>query len=90
MMNAEGRSRVPQRILFLGGTGVISAACVRVAVERGHEVTVLNRGKRTVRELPDVVETLTADLRDVGAVEVVLGDRSFDVVAQFMSVTLPS
>jgi nucleoside-diphosphate-sugar epimerase len=78
---------VPQRILFLGGTGVISAPCVRLAVDRGHEVTVLNRGRTTARVLPDRVEALTADIRDADAVDAALGDRRFDVVAQFMAFT---
>jgi nucleoside-diphosphate-sugar epimerase len=78
---------VPGRILFLGGTGVISAACVRRAVDRGDEVTVLNRGRTAVRELPDGVDVLTADLRDGGALDAALGDRRFDVVAQFMAFT---
>jgi nucleoside-diphosphate-sugar epimerase len=78
---------VPQRILFLGGTGVISAACVRLAADRGHAVTVLNRGRTAVRDLPDGVEALTADLRDADAVDAALGDRRFDVVAQFMAFT---
>ena len=78
---------MPQRILFLGGTGVISAACVRLAVHRGDEVTVLNRGSTVIRDLPDQVETLTADLRDSDAVDAALGDRRFDAVAQFMAFT---
>jgi nucleoside-diphosphate-sugar epimerase len=78
---------VPQRILFLGGTGVISTACVRLAVDRGHEVTVLNRGKTAARDLPDGVDALKADLRDADAVDAALGDRRFDAVAQFMAFT---
>ncbi|MGZ4611573.1 MAG: NAD-dependent epimerase/dehydratase family protein [Kineosporiaceae bacterium] len=78
---------MPQRILFLGGTGVISAACVRLAVHRGYEVTVLNRGSTVIRDLPDQVETLTADLRDSDAIDAALGDRRFDAVAQFMAFT---
>jgi nucleoside-diphosphate-sugar epimerase len=76
---------VPRRILFLGGTGVISAPCVRLAAGRGHEVTVLNRGRTTLRDLPDGVESVTADLRDRHAVDAVLGNRRFDVVAQFLA-----
>jgi nucleoside-diphosphate-sugar epimerase len=83
----EGRLIVPGRILFLGGSGVISAPCVRLAVDRGHEVTVLNRGRTAVRPLPDRVEALTADLRDAAAVDAALGDRRFDVVAQFVAFT---
>jgi nucleoside-diphosphate-sugar epimerase len=75
---------VPRRLLFLGGTGVISAACVRLAVERGDDVTVLNRG-RTSRALPDGVESLTADLHDPEAVDAALAGRDFDVVAQFLA-----
>jgi nucleoside-diphosphate-sugar epimerase len=76
---------VLQRILFLGGSGVISAACVRLAVARGHEVTVLNRGRTAARHLSDTVERLTADLRDADAVDAALGDRRFDAVAQFLA-----
>src|SRR5690349_23034808 len=76
-----------RRILFLGGTGVISAACVRLAVDRGHEVTVLNRGRSGVRRLPDPVEVIKADLRDADAVDAALGDRRFDTVAQFLAFT---
>ncbi len=41
----------PTRVLFLGGTGVISSACVALAVERGWDVTVLNRGTTSARPL---------------------------------------
>ncbi len=34
-------------VLFIGGSGIISAACVREAVEQGFDVTVLNRARRT-------------------------------------------
>lgn len=71
-------------VLFLGGSGVISTACVRAAVAAGHEVTVLNRG-RSIRRLPDGVRTLQADVRDGAAVRAAVGDRPFDVVADFLS-----
>jgi nucleoside-diphosphate-sugar epimerase len=75
------------RLLFLGGTGIISAASVRLAAQRGHEVTVLNRGRTTSRELPPEVEGLTADVTDAAAVDRALGNREFDVVAQFRAYT---
>ena len=74
-------------ILFLGGTGVISTASVRLAVERGHRVTVLNRGRTTSRPLPDGVETLVGDVADPASVDAAVGGRSFDVVAQFRAFT---
>ncbi|MFZ4893442.1 SDR family oxidoreductase [Plantibacter sp. Mn2098] len=76
-----------KRVLFLGGSGVISSACVTRAVAAGHEVTVLNRGRSTSRALPDGVEALQADVADQAAVTGVLGGRDFDVVAQFLAFT---
>lgn len=75
------------RTLFIGGTGVISSACVARAVEAGHEVTVVNRGSSSVRPLPGGVEVLHADIRDPGSVRAVLGERSFDVAAEFLAFT---
>jgi nucleoside-diphosphate-sugar epimerase len=75
-----------RRILYLGGTGVISAACVARSVAEGHEVTVLNRG-RSARPLPDGVRELVADIRDDAAVRAAVGDAEFDVVAEFLAFT---
>src|SRR4051794_23921541 len=75
------------RVLFLGGTGVISSACVARAVQQGHDVTVLNRGASDIRPLPDGVRALRADLRDAESVAAALGDEEFDVVSQFMAFT---
>ncbi len=67
-------------VLFIGGTGQISLPCVLDAVEAGHQVTVLNRGRTSV-PLPPSVASLTGDMEDVAYGD--LGDRHFDVVAQF-------
>ncbi|KAA9148603.1 NAD-dependent epimerase/dehydratase family protein [Microbacterium lushaniae] len=73
-----------RRILFLGGSGVISTSCVRAAVAAGHDVTVLNRG-RSPRALPGDVRELVADVRDAEAVTAALAGAEFDVVADFLS-----
>jgi nucleoside-diphosphate-sugar epimerase len=75
------------RTLFIGGTGVISSACVARALDQGHEVTVVNRGNSDLRPLPDGVEVLHADIRDADSVHRVLGERSFDVAAEFLAFT---
>jgi 2'-hydroxyisoflavone reductase len=64
-------------ILILGGTGFIGPYEVRYAVERGHRVTVFNRGQRQA-DLPDAVEHLVGDRAtgDLGA----LKGRTWDVV----------
>jgi nucleoside-diphosphate-sugar epimerase len=67
-------------VLFIGGTGQISLPCVNEAVAAGHRVTVLNRGKTSV-DLPRGVETVVGDMHDAAYGN--LGDRHFDVVAQF-------
>ncbi|GAA2753804.1 NAD-dependent epimerase/dehydratase family protein [Amnibacterium kyonggiense] len=74
-------------ILFLGGTGAISTASVRLAVERGHRVTVLNRGRTTSRSVPDAVEHLVGDVADPASVDAAVAGREFDVVAQFRAFT---
>lgn len=69
--------------LFIGGTGRISSACVRQAVAHGIEVTVLNRNQTQLRPLPAQVRRITADTQDAAAVRAAIGERRFDVVAQF-------
>ncbi|WP_106814402.1 SDR family oxidoreductase [Microbacterium timonense] len=73
-------------ILYIGGTGTISAACVRRSIALGHDVTVLNRGGAR-RPIPAEVELVQADIRDADGVRAALGDRRFDVVAQFLAFT---
>ena len=73
-------------ILYIGGTGTISAACVRRSVALGHEVTVLNRGGAR-RTLPPQVRVVQADIRDAASVRTALGDDRFDVVAEFLAFT---
>ncbi|MCL2317048.1 MAG: NAD-dependent epimerase/dehydratase family protein, partial [Actinomycetia bacterium] len=74
-------------VLYLGGTGTISAACVRESLALGQAVTILNRGRTSVRPVPDGVEVLRADLDDTDALRAVLAGRRFDVVCDFLSFT---
>ena len=76
-----------QRVLFIGGTGVISTACSRLAVERGFDVTLLNRGTSSTRPPAEGARVLTADVRDAGAVGEALGASEFDVVVDFLAFT---
>lgn len=74
-------------MLYVGGTGTISAACVRRSVAEGHDVTVLNRGSSR-RPLPEGVRELVADVRDAAAVREAVGETGeYDVVADFLSFT---
>ena len=51
------------RILVLGGTGFIGPHLVRFALERGHTVTLFNRGRTNTHLFPDV-EKLVGDRND--------------------------
>ncbi|WP_417682613.1 NAD(P)H-binding protein [Roseibium sp.] len=71
------------KVLFIGGTGELSLACVREAVAAGHRVSVFNRG-RHCEDLPPAVELIAGDLES-GDVYDELGERHFDVVCQFLA-----
>jgi nucleoside-diphosphate-sugar epimerase len=73
-------------VLFIGGTGIISSACVELALGRGIAVTLLNRGNAT-RPIPPGVPVLQGDIRDKEAVASVLNDHTFDVVVNFVAFT---
>lgn len=75
-----------RRILYIGGTGVISTSCVARSLALGDDVTVLNRGHGS-RPLPDGARSLVADVRDPGSVRAALGDAEFDAVAEFVAFT---
>ncbi|MGQ7297501.1 SDR family oxidoreductase [Quadrisphaera sp. KR29] len=77
----------PLRILFIGGTGIISSAASALAVERGHELHVLNRGTTSLRPLPEEAVRHTADVRDPVAAREALGDLEFDAVVDWLSFT---
>ncbi|SDT08760.1 Nucleoside-diphosphate-sugar epimerase [Friedmanniella luteola] len=74
-------------VLFLGGTGIISSACTARALAQGFEVFVLNRGTSTTRPVPEGVQTLVGDLGDPDSFRAGVGDREFDVVADFRAFT---
>jgi nucleoside-diphosphate-sugar epimerase len=74
------------KVLYIGGTGTISASCVRRSVAAGMSVHVLNRGRNgRHRQLPESVTWLQADVNDLASVRKAIGDREFDAVANFLS-----
>lgn len=75
------------RLLVIGGTGVISSAVTRLAVERGLDVTVLNRGSSATRPVPEGAEVVQADVRDPESVRAALGSREFDSVVDWVAFT---
>jgi nucleoside-diphosphate-sugar epimerase len=74
------------RVLFIGGTGIISSACTRLAAERGIELYVLNRGQ-SWRPIPDEVTRLMGDIRDQESARQAIGKLKFDAVVDWVAFT---
>jgi nucleoside-diphosphate-sugar epimerase len=70
------------KILFIGGTGVISSACTQLAIKRGFEVTLLNRGRQPA--WPGAHQ-IKADITDVAAMATALGNERWDAVVDFIA-----
>ena len=75
------------KVLFIGGSGVISSACSRLAADRGLELHVLNRGATALRPLPEQARVLLADVRDPAAVRSALGGHDYDAVVDWVAFT---
>jgi nucleoside-diphosphate-sugar epimerase len=84
---ATGSRDSALRVLFIGGTGVISAAAARRAVDVGHRLTILSRSNESLRPAPEGAEVVRADIRALASVRAALGDRTFDVVVDFVAFT---
>jgi nucleoside-diphosphate-sugar epimerase len=85
---ASGRHQVSGlSVLFIGGSGTISSACSRLAVEQGIDLFVLNRGRTALRPLPEQATVLRGDIRDPASVRNAIGGRSFDAVVDWVAYT---
>lgn len=74
------------KVLFIGGTGIISSACSRLALQRGMDLYLLNRGT-SIRPIPVGAKTLTGDIRDLKSARAALGDLTFDAVVDWVIYT---
>ena len=72
------------KILFIGGTGVISSASSELVVQRGDELYLLNRGE-SKRAMPESAHILKADIRDKDSVQKALGAMTFDAVVDWIA-----
>jgi nucleoside-diphosphate-sugar epimerase len=73
------------KVLFIGGTGLISAACSHLAITQGIELVVLNRGNRS--NLPAGATNLIADIHDAEATARALAGHQFDAVVDWVAYT---
>ena len=76
------------KILFIGGTGLISSACSEEAVRRGYELTLLNRNASGKYPETRSAHLLTGDVHgDQAGLSHLLGATHFDVVVDWIAYT---
>jgi len=73
------------KVLFIGGTGNISTAVSKQAIERGLELYLLNRGKR-ISEIPGA-KSIVGDINRREEVEAVLKGHTWDAVVNWIAFT---
>lgn len=73
------------KVLFIGGTGIISTASTALAARRGIDLTLLTRGQHRVPP-PDGVKTLVADVNDP-RVRQTIEKESYDAVVDWIAFT---
>ena len=72
------------RVLIIGGTGNISTATTRALLERGHDLTLYNRGHQSI----EGVRTIVGDRTDHAAFEATLrAEGSYDCVIDMIAYT---
>ena len=74
------------KTLFIGGTGLISSACSELAVKRGMDLYILNRGASQKHPIPEGATLMKADVYqdEEGVAELVAGHH-FDSVVDWIA-----
>lgn len=75
------------KVLFIGGTGVISSACAELAIQQGIDLYLLNRGQSKARPAPIGAALLFGDVRNPASAQAALRGHSFDVVVNWIAFT---
>ena len=73
------------KVLFIGGTGVISSACSELAIACGIELYHLNRGKSAGIRKVEEVKTIISDIRNFDETRKALLGYEFDVVVDWIA-----
>ena len=76
------------KILFIGGTGIISSACADLAIARGHELFLLNRSMSRKIAAPDGAILLQGNVyTEEARLATLLADHHFDAVVDYIAFT---
>jgi nucleoside-diphosphate-sugar epimerase len=74
------------KVLFIGGTGIISSACSELALVRGIELVLLCR-RQSIRPVPAGARVIEADIRDREGARRALGAERFEAVVNWIAFT---
>lgn len=77
------------RVMFIGGTGLISSAVSPLVVERGHDLTLATRGTSAKADVPEGARSLVVDVHDTAALRAALAEDvaahgEYDAVVQWI------
>ncbi len=77
------------RVLFIGGTGLISSAVSPLLVSQGHDLTLVNRGTSSKADAPEGARVIRADAHDTHAFRAAIMDDvrthgEYDSVVQWI------
>lgn len=72
------------KVLFIGGTGIISQAVSKLAVDSGIELYLLNRGQRN-QFIPQNAKLITGDIKNINEVKEKLKGLNFDTVVNWIA-----
>lgn len=73
------------KVLFIGGTGIISSACSELAVKNGIDLYHLNRGKSSSTRKVAGVKNIIADIWNISEAKKAIANQEFDAVVDFIS-----
>jgi nucleoside-diphosphate-sugar epimerase len=73
------------KVLFVGGTGLISSACSLAAQEAGHELWLVTRGQSKLPATVPADRIVNADATNAAELRAELEGKSWDVVVQWVA-----
>lgn len=73
------------RVCVVGGTGNISTSIVKLLLEKGHQVTIFNRGQH--RKAPEGVDLIEGDRQDRAAFEARMQAENFEAAIDMICFT---
>jgi len=77
------------KLLFIGGTGIISSACADLVLARGHELFLLNRSVSRKLPVPEGATVIKADIHaDEARLATILAGHRFDAVVDYIAFTV--